>query len=49
MADLFTSLLWGGGLLVRLLLRVAEPPEPEEVRRRARDATKALLRLYAPS
>jgi AcrR family transcriptional regulator len=48
MADLFTSLLWRGGLLVRLLLRLVEPPEPDEARRRARDATRTLLRVYPP-
>ena len=42
MATYFFALLWDD-LLVRLLLRVAEPPSPKEVERRARFATEALL------
>lgn len=45
-ADLFTATLWRGGLLVRLLLRVAEPPDAAEIERRARFATEALILLY---
>ena len=42
MATYFFALLWDD-LLVRLLLRVADPPTPKEVERRARFATEALL------
>ena len=45
MADRFTALLWGN-LLVGLLLRVVEPPDPEESKRIAHDAATALLRLH---
>jgi len=47
MADTFLSLLWGGGLLVRLLLRVAAAPDEAECERRARFATEQMLRTYA--
>lgn len=47
MAGTFTALLWGN-LLVRLLLRVAEPPDADEAERRARAATETLLRLHPP-
>jgi hypothetical protein len=36
------GLLWDD-LLVRLLLRVTDPPTPKEVERRARIATESLL------
>lgn len=42
MATIFFALLWDD-LLVRLLLRVADPPTPKEVERRARFATESLL------
>jgi AcrR family transcriptional regulator len=45
MAGQFVSLLWGA-LLIRLLLGVAELPEPEAIERRAEAATQALLALY---
>ena len=45
MAEQFIALLWGG-LLVRLLLKVADPPDAREAERRARVATEALLRLH---
>jgi hypothetical protein len=45
MAERFAGLLWGN-LLVRLLLRVTAQPNPNEITRRARDATAAFLRLY---
>jgi AcrR family transcriptional regulator len=48
LADDFTAILWRGGLLMRLLLRVAAPPSAKECERRARAATVALLRLYPP-
>lgn len=45
MAEQFFGLLWGN-LMVGLLLGVAERPSPQEITRRARDATAAFLRLY---
>jgi AcrR family transcriptional regulator len=45
MAEQFAGLLWGN-LFVSLLLRVADPPHPREITRRAREATAAFLRLY---
>jgi AcrR family transcriptional regulator len=45
MADHFAGLLWGN-LMVSLLLRVADRPNPREIARRARDATLAFLHLY---
>jgi len=45
MAEHFAGLLWGN-LMISLLLRVAERPNPREIARRARDATAAFLRLY---
>ena len=46
MAERFSALLWGD-LMTSLLLRVADPPDPEEIARRATGATAALVRLYA--
>ena len=48
MAEHFSGLLWGT-LMTSLLLRVAGRPSSAEIARRARDATAALLRLYAKS
>ncbi|WP_201456051.1 TetR/AcrR family transcriptional regulator [Bradyrhizobium macuxiense] len=45
MAEQFFGLLWGN-LMVGLLLGVAERPSPQEIARRARDATGAFLRLH---
>lgn len=45
MAEQFTALLWGN-LMVSLLLHIADPPNPREVKRRARKATAAFLQLY---
>jgi AcrR family transcriptional regulator len=45
MAEQFGGLLWGD-LIVSLLLRVADPPNPREIKRRARNATGAFLLLY---
>lgn len=45
MAERFMALLWGD-LMMRLLLRLGEPPEPSEIRRRAREAALALLKLH---
>ena len=47
MAEHFTALLWGN-LMVSLLLLVADAPNPNEIKRRARNATTAFLRLYPP-
>jgi AcrR family transcriptional regulator len=47
MADTFLSLLWTSGLLMRLLLRLAEAPDEAEGERRARFATEQTLRMYA--
>src|SRR4029077_9825008 len=47
MAAQFLAILWGGGLLIQLLLRVREPPSEEEIKSRAQAATRALLALYA--
>jgi AcrR family transcriptional regulator len=47
MADTFIALLWSGGLLVRLLLRVAEAPDEAEGERRARFAVEQTLRIYS--
>jgi AcrR family transcriptional regulator len=47
MAEQFAGLLWGN-LIVSLLLRVADPPNPSEIKRRARNATTAFLQLYPP-
>jgi len=46
MAGLFLSLLMGGGLLVRLLMRVAPPPGEAEAQQRAELAAKCLFGLY---
>jgi AcrR family transcriptional regulator len=45
MAEQFAALLWGN-LMVGLLLRVVAAPHPNEIKRRARNATTAFLRLY---
>ena len=47
MAEQFAALLWGN-LMIGLLLRVADTPNPNEIKRRARNATTAFLRLYPP-
>jgi AcrR family transcriptional regulator len=44
MAARFLALLWGD-LMIGLLLRLTDPPGPEDAARRARDAASALLRL----
>ena len=44
-ASEFFALLMGD-LPLRLVLRVTDPPKPEEIDRRARAATAALLRLH---
>jgi AcrR family transcriptional regulator len=45
MAEHFAGLLWRN-LMLGLLLRVAERPTPQEITRRARDATAAFLSIY---
>jgi len=47
MAAQFLALLWGG-LLMQLLLRLRDAPTPDEMEVRARAATEAVSRLYAP-
>src|SRR6266481_1415813 len=44
-ADFFALLV--GDLMMRLLLRVADPLSPQAIERRARDATEKFLRLYS--
>jgi len=46
MAGLFLAVLMSGGILVRLLMRVAVAPDETEARRRAETAAGCLLRLY---
>jgi AcrR family transcriptional regulator len=45
MAERFAALLWGD-LMLNLLMRIEEQPAPGEIRRRARAAAAALLKLY---
>jgi AcrR family transcriptional regulator len=45
MAEQFFALLWGA-LRVQLLLRLAAPPNEEEIARRTQVATDAVLRLH---
>jgi len=45
MAGVFMSLLMGGGLLVRMLMRVTPEPGEEEARQRAELAANCLFRL----
>jgi AcrR family transcriptional regulator len=47
MADRFISLLWSGGLLVRLLLRVVDAPDDAEIERRARCAIQQVMPGHA--
>ncbi len=42
MAERYFALLWGG-LLMQLLLRVREPPDPEEISSRAQAAAEAII------
>jgi len=49
MAETFLALLWSGGLLVRLLLRVTTTPDEAEGERRAHVATELTMRIYAAS
>ncbi|MBN9234499.1 MAG: TetR/AcrR family transcriptional regulator [Mesorhizobium sp.] len=44
LTELFLALLWGD-LLMKLLLGLAEPPEPGKIRQRARGAASAFLHL----
>ncbi|TWF76153.1 TetR family transcriptional regulator [Pseudonocardia hierapolitana] len=46
-AEQFAGLLWGD-LMMRLLLRVADPPTATEVDARARAAVSAFLQLHRP-
>lgn len=47
-ADVFLALLWRGGLMMRLLLRVAAAPDAADTNARAAFATAQVLRLYPP-
>ena len=49
MAARFLAILWGGGLLIQLLLRVRDAPSAEEIESRAQASARALLTLYAPA
>jgi hypothetical protein len=46
MAEQFFALLWGD-LRLQVLLHLAAPPRPAEIKRRTQAATEALLVLYA--
>jgi AcrR family transcriptional regulator len=46
MAGLFTAVLTRDGILVRMLMRVAEPPTEAEARQRAAAAAACLFRTY---
>ena len=48
MGEQFLALLWGN-LFTNLLLGLADPPNPNQIRRRARNATSAFLKLYSRS
>jgi hypothetical protein len=48
LAERFAGLLWGD-LMIRLLLRVTDPPTPAEIDSRARGAASAFLRLRRSS
>jgi AcrR family transcriptional regulator len=45
MAEQFYGLLWGN-LMIGLLLRVVDRPQPRDIEQRATDATEAFLQLY---
>jgi AcrR family transcriptional regulator len=45
LAERFAGLLWGD-LMIRLLLRVVDPPTPTEIDSRARGAAATFLRLH---
>jgi len=45
LAERFAGLLWGD-LMIKLLLRVADPPSPAEIDARARGAASALLQVH---
>jgi AcrR family transcriptional regulator len=45
LAALFTALLWGD-LMIDLLLRVADPPTPQQAARRAQQATASFMHLH---
>ena len=47
MAVDFFALLWGD-LLLQLLLRVADPPTPQALEQKAREAADKFLKLYPP-
>jgi AcrR family transcriptional regulator len=45
MTEHFAGLLWGN-LMMNLLLRTVDRPDPREIMRRAHDATAAFLKIY---
>jgi AcrR family transcriptional regulator len=45
MAVDFFALLWGD-LLIQILLRVVDPPSPQEMERKAKQATEKFFKLY---
>ena len=45
MTEQFAGLLWGN-LMMNLLLRTVDRPDPREIMRRAHDATAAFLKIY---
>jgi AcrR family transcriptional regulator len=46
MAEMFLAVLMSGGILVRMLMRLAVAPDEAEARQRAETAATTLLRLY---
>ncbi len=46
MATIFNGILMKGGLLIRMLMRIADAPTNEEARHRAEVAASGLLRLF---
>jgi AcrR family transcriptional regulator len=48
-AAAFLALLWSGGLLPQLLLRLVPPPDETQRLQRARRATEQTMRLYGSS
>jgi len=49
MAELLLGVVMSGGLLVRMLMRLAEAPSEAEARRRAETAANCLLRIHGVS
>jgi AcrR family transcriptional regulator len=49
MAEVFLAVLMSGGILIRMLMRLADAPVEAEARQRAETAARCLLRLYGVS